>query len=149
MRPTVTMLLAACLAAPAIGPAAMAQTPTHGAGPAAATSPPGTMPMPMPMPAPGTVASTSTREYQQAMERMHQDMAITYSGDPDRDFVAAMIPHHQGAVDMAEVEMRYGHDPAMKALAHSIAVDQRREIIEMRNWQAQHAGLHPPAAASH
>ena len=47
----------------------------------------------------------------QAMERMHRDMSIVPSGDPDRDFAAMMVPHHQGAVDMAKVELQFGQEP--------------------------------------
>ena len=70
------------------------------------------------------------------MDRMNQAMrAAPMTGDPDRDFVAMMIPHHQGAIDMAQVELRYGKDPAMRQLARTIIAAQRREIGEMQRWQ--------------
>src|SRR5262249_7831336 len=53
----------------------------------------------------------------QAMERMHRDMAIAPSGDPDRDFAARMIPHHQGAVDMEKVELQFGKNPVLRRYA--------------------------------
>jgi uncharacterized protein (DUF305 family) len=59
----------------------------------------------------------------QAMERMHKDMSSVPSGDPDRDFAAMMIPHHQGAVDMAKLELQYGKDPVLRRLAQSIIVE--------------------------
>ncbi|WP_436968117.1 CopM family metallochaperone [Burkholderia gladioli] len=61
-----------------------------------------------------------------------------YTGDADKDFVAHMIPHHQGAIDMAEVELRYGKDPAMKKLAAEIVAAQRTEIRTMKQWQQAH-----------
>ncbi len=60
------------------------------------------------------------------------------TGDPDQDFVAMMLPHHEGAVDMARVELRYGKDPAMRRLAGQIVAAQTREEAIMRRWQAAH-----------
>jgi uncharacterized protein (DUF305 family) len=68
----------------------------------------------------------------QAMERMHKDMAIVPSGDPDRDFAAMMIPHHQGAVDMAKVELQFGKNPVLRRLAQGIIVEQLQEIEVMQ-----------------
>jgi uncharacterized protein (DUF305 family) len=65
---------------------------------------------------------------------MHRDMAIDYSGDADADFVKSMIPHHQGAIDMAKVELEYGKDPAIKSLAEGIIKAQEAEIAMMREW---------------
>ena len=48
---------------------------------------------------------------------MHADMSIDYTGDPDKDFIRGMIPHHQGAIDMAKVVLKYGKDPKVKELA--------------------------------
>ena len=68
----------------------------------------------------------------QAMERMHKDMAIAPSGNPDRDFAAMMIPHHQGAVDMAKVELQFGKNPILRRLAQGIIVEQLQEIEVMQ-----------------
>jgi uncharacterized protein (DUF305 family) len=68
----------------------------------------------------------------QAVERMHTEMAITPSGDPDRDFAAMMIPHHQGAVDMAKVELQFGKNPILRRLAQGIIVEQSQEIEVMQ-----------------
>ena len=68
----------------------------------------------------------------QAMERMHKDMGIAPSGDPDRDFAAMMIPHHQGAVDMAKVELQFGKNPVLRRLAQGIIVEQLQEIEVMQ-----------------
>ena len=54
------------------------------------------------------------------------------SGNPDRDFATMMIPHHQGAVDMAEAELRFGRDPVLRRLAQGIIVEQRQEIAVMQ-----------------
>ncbi len=54
------------------------------------------------------------------------------TGDPDHDFAAMMIPHHQGAVDMAKVELLYGKDQALRRLAQEIIVTQEQEIEVMR-----------------
>ncbi len=72
--------------------------------------------------------------YDASMERMHQGMMIAYTGDPDTDFAAGMIPHHQGAVDMAEIELKYGKDPAIRELAGFIKYNQELEIARMRHW---------------
>lgn len=68
-----------------------------------------------------------------AMERMDQDMAIPPSGDPDRDFAAMMVPHHQGAVDMARIQLQFGKDPVLRRLAQGIIVEQLQEIDVMRS----------------
>jgi uncharacterized protein (DUF305 family) len=94
---------------------------------------PGTAPaMPMmQMQAPAD-ATPATRGYMAAMETMHRGMMMTYSGNADRDFVAGMIPHHQGAIDMARVVLEHGSDPAVRAISNAVIRDQAREITEMR-----------------
>lgn len=81
--------------------------------------------------------SASTRAFIAANDRMHRDMAIQYSGNADRDFVAGMIPHHQGAIDMARAVLQYGHDPEVKAMAQAIIAAQEKEITEMRAMLAR------------
>ena len=77
------------------------------------------------------VADTFASMMASAMARMDRDMMQPASGDPDRDFAAMMIPHHQGAVEMAEAELRFGHDPVLRRLAQGIIVEQRQEIAVM------------------
>ena len=67
-----------------------------------------------------------------AMKKMMTDMMIKPSGDVDRDFVAMMVPHHRGAVDMAKAELKYGHNEQLRQLAQQIVSTQQREIAVMR-----------------
>jgi uncharacterized protein (DUF305 family) len=86
-------------------------------------------------------AGDSTSAFKAADERMMNSMqGAPYTGNADDDFVAHMIPHHQGAVDMAEVEAKYGKDPQLKRLAQQIIKSQRHEIEFMKRWQAKHGG---------
>jgi uncharacterized protein (DUF305 family) len=66
-----------------------------------------------------------------AAARMHGAMNVPFTGDADRDFARLMIPHHQGAIDMALVELRYGKDERLKRLAQEIIVAQKQEIQVM------------------
>jgi uncharacterized protein (DUF305 family) len=75
-----------------------------------------------------------------AMDRMMDAMHAHATGDADRDFLAMMIPHHQGAIDMAEAVLRYGHDPLVRGLAEEIIAGQRAEIASMRARLAVHEG---------
>ncbi len=71
-------------------------------------------------------------ENDHAMTRMMDGMSIKPSGDVDRDFTAMMIPHHQGAIDMAQAELRYGHNEQLRRIAQEIIVEQQQEITAMR-----------------
>jgi len=77
--------------------------------------------------------ATFASQMMQAMDRMHSAMmAAKPKNDPDRDFAAMMIPHHQGAIDMAKTELIYGHDPVLRRLAEEIIVEQQQEIELMQ-----------------
>jgi uncharacterized protein (DUF305 family) len=67
-----------------------------------------------------------------AMSKMMADMTVAPTGDIDRDFVAMMVPHHQGAIDMAQIILRYGKNEQLKRLAQEIIVTQQQEIAAMR-----------------
>jgi DUF305 family protein family protein len=67
-----------------------------------------------------------------AMTRMMDGMTVKPSGDVDRDFVAMMVPHHQGAIDMAVAVLRHGHNEQLRRLAQEIIVTQQEEIAAMR-----------------
>ncbi|SPP95913.1 DUF305 domain-containing protein [Bradyrhizobium vignae] len=72
------------------------------------------------------------KENEAAMIKMMNDMAIKPTGDIDRDFVAMMIPHHQGAIEMAVSELRYGKNEQLRRIAQEIIVDQVQEIAAMK-----------------
>ena len=121
MKQPASLRLAAVLAASlAIAGAASAQHQGHGAGHGA--------------PAAAAKDSTATAAFKAANMKMHKDMDIAFTGDVDADFVRGMIPHHQGAIDMARIMLAHGKDPALKALATSIIADQEKEIAQMRGW---------------
>ncbi|MGE3770439.1 MAG: DUF305 domain-containing protein [Bdellovibrionales bacterium] len=82
-------------------------------------------------------SSDSGSVYDDVMNDMHKAMAaVKPTGDPDIDFAAGMVPHHQGAIDMAEVLLAKGDDPKLRRLAREIIVAQRREIQFMNYWLA-------------
>jgi uncharacterized protein (DUF305 family) len=75
------------------------------------------------------------------MKKMDQGMSgATMTGNVDHDFAAMMIPHHQGAIDMAKGELEYGKDPEMRALAKNIIAAQKVEIKQMTEWMKTSAG---------
>lgn len=79
-----------------------------------------------------TEESAFLAENDAAMTKMMNDMAAKPSGDIDRDFVAMMAPHHQGAIDMAVIELRYGKNEQLRRIAQEIIVEQRQEIDAMK-----------------
>ena len=82
-------------------------------------------------------------ENQVAMDRMMLAMAIKPSGEADEDFAAMMIPHHQGAIEMAQAELLHGHNEQLRRIAQEIIVEQQQEIDAMRLALGQPA---PPSA---
>ena len=81
----------------------------------------------------------STAAFQAADQAMMSAMSgIQYTGDADRDFVAHMIPHHRGAVEMAKIELKYGKDAKLRKLAKDIIAAQNKEIAFMNQWLAAH-----------
>lgn len=85
-------------------------------------------------------ASPSSKAFAEANARMHKDMDIVFSGNADVDFVRGMIAHHQGAIDMAKIELQYGKDEAIRKLAEDIIQAQEGEIKMMKDWLARNGG---------
>ena len=76
----------------------------------------------------------SSQAFNGITARMRQDMAITFTGNADIDFVKGMIPLHQGAVDMAKTVLAFGKDPEVKKVAEGIINAQEAEITSMKEW---------------
>jgi len=108
----------------------------------AAHSATSTVPLP---PAPAEFTASTDKTFDQllgdSMSVMHKGMhSAPYTGDPDRDFVTMMIPHHQGAIDMAKAILLYGKDEQLKRLAQEIIADQQNEVQLMQLWLSKRSG---------
>ena len=97
---------------------------------------------PLPTPAPHSMpmanAGPSTQAFKAVDNQMMTAMNRPMTGDADQDFVGGMLPHHQGAVAMARVELQYGKDAELRRLAQAIVAAQEQEIAVMRAWQEKH-----------
>ena len=92
-------------------------------------------------PAEADKAAVAAEDYfADAMAKMHKDMAIEFTGNADKDFVLGMIAHHQGAIDMAKVELEYGKDAEIRKLAETIIAAQEGEIKDMKAWLEKNGG---------
>jgi uncharacterized protein (DUF305 family) len=88
--------------------------------------------MPMMQPSGPGASAPSSQAFAAAMDKMHRDMAIQYSGNADRDFAAGMIPHHQGAIDMARIVLQHGKDAEVRKIAEDVISAQEKEIVQLR-----------------
>ena len=82
----------------------------------------------------------SSKAFAAANAKMHAAMDITFTGNADIDFVRGMIAHHQGAIDMAKVELEHGKDAELRKLAEEIIAAQEGEIRMMKDWLARSGG---------
>jgi uncharacterized protein (DUF305 family) len=121
---TITRTIATIAAAAALGLAPMAAfaQSDHAAHPTAGASTP------------------AVADQKGAMDKMHEAMgSIEYSGNADVDFARGMIPHHQGAIDMARAVLEHGKDPDIRKLAQAVITAQEQEIRQLEVWLAAHA----------
>ena len=94
-------------------------------------------------------ANAFHREMTASMAKMHEDMtSAPMTGNPDIDFAEMMIPHHQGAIDMAKIQLKYGKDPALRTLADEIITAQEKEIVEMRQRIRELKAANPQTTSS-
>ena len=89
------------------------------------------------VPTAGTI-TPAAQALADANMKMHKNMTLEFTGNADVDFIRGMVPHHQGAIEMAEIELKYGKDPKARKLAREIIAAQKKEIAFMNTWLAKH-----------
>ena len=140
MKPFLKTLASAAVAI-GVGGLAYAQTHQgHGTTPASGSMPmmgqmdPAAMQKMIQDMMPAASDPASTTEFKEAHMAMMKNMHQPFTGNPDIDFRVDMIPHHQGAIDMAKVALKHAKDDDTKKMAQKIIDDQEKEIAEMREW---------------
>ena len=125
-RPLVALRMAALLAGLLIVPSAYAQQQVHSSSHGEHTA------------AHSHGDHPAVVAFQAASARMHEDMATAFTGDPDVDFAQGMIPHHEGAIAMAEIVLEHGEDDEIRQLAEDIIAAQESEIAFLKEWLQRH-----------
>ena len=90
-----------------------------------------------------TASSPAAKAFAEANAKMHKDMSIAFSGNADVDFARGMVPHHQGAIDMAEIVLKFGKDTEAMKLATAIIAAQKTEIAQLQIWIAKNGTQAP------
>ena len=121
---------------------------SSGAAHAAASAPGGISATAVPNPSASREKASFDAENDAAMARMMAGMDVSATGDVGRDFVAIMVPHHQGAIDMAEAELRYGRNEQLLRIAQQIVVEQLQEIAAMRIAVGENVPAHEALLAA-
>lgn len=96
-----------------------------------------------------SAADGAAKAYMDGMVKMNRDMNGPMTGDADVDFATMMIPHHQGAIDMAKVELEFGQDAELKTLSEAIIKAQEGEIAFLKGWLAKNGKAADGQAAQH
>lgn len=139
MRTLRLISLAAFAASLAAAATAQAPMPGHGSMPGmAGRMDPAAMQKMMQDMMPADADAASTKAFKNAHMGMMKNMHVPFTGDADVDFRTHMIPHHQGAIEMAKAALDHVKDPETKKMAQKIIDDQEKEIAEMRDWLKKH-----------
>jgi uncharacterized protein (DUF305 family) len=80
----------------------------------------------------------STRDLKQSHMNMMKEMPMEFTGDPDKDFAASMMKHHQGGIEMAKIQLRHGKDPEMRKMAEKLIKEQGEDNKEFADWLKKH-----------
>jgi len=95
--------------------------------------------LPLSLQAAAQDSNAEMKAYTDANQKMMDAMgAMKPVGEADKDFVMMMMPHHQGAIDMAQIQLKYGKDPMLRQMAEQIIKSQQEEIDKMKKWQQEH-----------
>ena len=88
----------------------------------------------------GSKMPAGDKDYLPAINKMHKDMMAAVDPDPTKTWVKMMIPHHQGAIDMAKAVLKHTKDPKIRAMAEKVIKEQSKEINELQDWLKEKGG---------